>query len=66
MPNSGEREPVESTSTRKTGHHVEEWGHHPTVKTPTHNCSCLKELPGQKPTPATEDGLIGHQWEERP
>lgn len=26
----------------------EEWGCHPTVKTLTHNCSCLKELQGQK------------------
>ena len=32
MPNSGERELVESTSSRKTGHQVEEWGCHPTVK----------------------------------
>jgi hypothetical protein len=32
MPNSGERELVESTSSRKTGHQVEGWGYHPTVK----------------------------------
>ena len=32
MPNSGERELVESTSSRKTGHQVEGWGCHPTVK----------------------------------
>ena len=32
MPNSRERELVESTSSRKTGHQVEGWGCHPTVK----------------------------------
>ena len=32
MPYSGERELVESISSRKTGHQVEEWGYHPTVK----------------------------------
>ena len=32
LPNSGERELVESTSSRKTGHQVEGWGCHPTVK----------------------------------
>jgi hypothetical protein len=26
----------------------EGWGCHPTVKIPTHNCSCLKELQGWK------------------
>jgi hypothetical protein len=34
MPNSGGRELVESTSSRKTGHQVEGWGFHPTVKNP--------------------------------
>jgi hypothetical protein len=33
MPHSGERELVKSTSIRKTGHQVEEWGCHHTVKT---------------------------------
>jgi hypothetical protein len=32
MPNSGERELVEPTTRRKTGHQVEGWGCHPTVK----------------------------------
>jgi hypothetical protein len=32
MPKSRERELVESTSSRKTGHQVEGWGCHPTVK----------------------------------
>jgi hypothetical protein len=31
MPNSGERELVESTSSRNIGHRVEGWGCHPTV-----------------------------------
>ena len=48
MAYSGERELVESTSSRKTGHQVEGWGCHPTVKTLTQNCSCLKELQGCK------------------
>jgi hypothetical protein len=33
MPNRGERDLVESTSSRKTGYQVEGWGYHPTVKT---------------------------------
>jgi len=32
MPNSGVREIIESTSSRKTGHQVEGWSWHPTVK----------------------------------
>ena len=32
MPNSGKRKLVESMSRRKTGHQVEGWGCHPTVK----------------------------------
>ena len=32
MPNSGEREPEKCTFSRKTGHQVEGWGYHPTVK----------------------------------
>jgi hypothetical protein len=32
MPNIGERELVESTSSRKPGNQVEPWGCHPTVK----------------------------------
>jgi hypothetical protein len=32
MPNSVERELVESTSSRKIGHQVEGWSCHPTVK----------------------------------
>jgi hypothetical protein len=48
MPYSGERELVESTSSRKKGHQVEGWGCIPQSKTLTQNRSCLKELLGQK------------------
>ena len=41
---TGEREIVESTSSRKTGHQVEGWGCYPTVKTLTQNCSCLRMI----------------------
>jgi hypothetical protein len=40
MPDSRERELIESTSSRKTS---EGWGCHPIVTSLTHNCSCLKE-----------------------
>jgi hypothetical protein len=45
VPDSGERELVEPTSSGKTGHL---WGCHPTVTPLTHNCFCLKELQGWK------------------
>jgi hypothetical protein len=32
VPNSGKKKLVESTSSKKTGHQVERWGCHPTVK----------------------------------
>jgi hypothetical protein len=41
MPDSRERELIEPTSSRKTWHQVREC-FHPTVKSLTHNCSCLK------------------------
>ena len=42
---SGEREVIESTSSRKTGHPVEGCYCYPTgKKTLTQNCSCLKKL----------------------
>jgi hypothetical protein len=31
MPNSGERKIIESTTSRRTGHQVEEWGYYITV-----------------------------------
>ena len=48
MPYSREWELVETTSSRRIGHQLEGWGWHPTVKTLAQNCSCLKELQGQK------------------
>jgi hypothetical protein len=38
MPYRGEKELVEPTSSKKTGHQVEGWGCHPTVKALTQNC----------------------------
>ena len=42
IPDSRERELVESTSSRKTS--SEGWSCHPTVTTLAHDCFCLKEL----------------------
>jgi hypothetical protein len=47
IPYRGERELVESTSSRKTGHQVEGWGCHPTVRKSEPELF-LKELQGQK------------------
>jgi hypothetical protein len=60
MSNSGEREFVESTSSRKTGHQVEGLGCHPTVKTLTHNFFCLKKK--KKKTAGTN--VEKRQWKE--
>jgi hypothetical protein len=48
IPNSGEREIVKPTSSRKTGHQAEGWVAIPQSNTLTQNFSCLKELQGQK------------------
>jgi hypothetical protein len=48
MPYSRERELVESISSRKTGHQVRDGVAIPQSKTLTQNCSCVKELQGQK------------------
>jgi hypothetical protein len=48
MPYSRERESVEPTSSRKTGHQVKDGVAISQPKALTHNCSCLKELEGQK------------------
>ena len=48
MPNNGERELVESTSSRKPGHQVEEWGCHCTVKNADPELFLSKELQRQK------------------
>ena len=46
IPHSGEKELVESTSSRKILHQVEGWSCHPQSKTLTQNFYCLKELQG--------------------
>ena len=48
MPYSGERELVESTSRRKTGHQVEGRGCHPTVKTSDPELILSKRTAGTK------------------
>jgi hypothetical protein len=65
MHNSRERERIESTSSRKTGHQSEGWVYHPTVTPLTHNCFCLKELQGRKWREAPEkEGLAtGTKWD---
>jgi hypothetical protein len=48
MPNSGERELVESTSSRKSGHKLLGWGYHPTVKNTDPELFMYKRTPGTK------------------
>ena len=48
MPNSGERELVESTSSRKTGHQVEGWGCHPKVKNAGRELSLSESTAGTR------------------
>jgi hypothetical protein len=48
MPYSGERQLLNPTFSRKTGHQVRDGFTIPQSKTLTHNCSCLKELQGWK------------------
>jgi hypothetical protein len=48
MPYSGERELVEPTSSKKTGHQVRDGVTIPQSKTLTHSCSCMKDLQGWK------------------
>ena len=48
MPNNGERELVESTSSRKIGHQVERWGYHPTVKNSDPESFLSKRTAGTK------------------
>jgi hypothetical protein len=47
MSDSRDREIIEPTSSRRTGHQTREGGHL-IVTTLTHNCSCLRELQGWK------------------
>jgi len=46
-PHSGERELVEPTYSRKTGHQMRDGLARPQSKPLTHNCPCMKELQGQ-------------------
>jgi hypothetical protein len=48
MPNNGERELAESTSSRKIGHQVERWGYHPTVKNSDPESFLSKRTAGTK------------------
>jgi hypothetical protein len=48
MPNSGERELVESISNRKTGHQVEAWCCHPTIKNSDPALFLSKRTAGRK------------------
>ena len=48
MSNSWERELVESISSRKTGHQVEGWGCHPTVKNSDPELFLSKRTAGTK------------------
>ena len=48
IPNKGEIEPVETTSSRQAQLLVEEWNHLPISKFLTQQCSCPKERQGQK------------------
>jgi hypothetical protein len=48
MSNSGKRELVESTSSRKTGYQVEGWGCYPTVKKSDPELTLSKRTAGTK------------------
>jgi hypothetical protein len=65
MTNSEEMEFVEFISNRKIGHQVRERVAIPQSKTLTQNCSCLKELQGQKWRRAggNESPVTGPNWD---
>jgi hypothetical protein len=65
MPYSRERQLVELASSRKTGHPVRDGVALPQSKTLTHNCSCLKELQGQRWRRARGKGVpaTGPKWD---
>jgi hypothetical protein len=48
MPCSGERELVESSSSGETGHQVERWGCHPTVKSSNPELFLSERTTGKK------------------
>jgi hypothetical protein len=58
MLNSGERESVESISSRKTGQQVEGWGFHPTVKNSDPDLFLSKRTAGTKNGEETEGNEI--------
>jgi hypothetical protein len=64
MPDSRERELIEPTSSRKTGHQVRDGAAIPQSYL-SHNCSCLKELQGWKWRGARgkEGPVIGPKWD---
>jgi hypothetical protein len=62
MPNSGKKELVQSTSNRKTGHQVEGWGCHPTIKNSDRELFLSKRTAGKK----TEKRLRERRSSDRP
>jgi hypothetical protein len=58
MPYSGKRDLVESTSSRKTGHQVEDEVTIPQSKVLTQKYSCLKELQEKKIGEETEGKAV--------
>jgi hypothetical protein len=56
--NKGEREPVETIWRGWAWPLLEGWGHPPFSKNLTQNCSCLKEVQGQKGGVETEEKAI--------
>jgi hypothetical protein len=48
IPNSGERELVQSTSSKKTGHQMEGWGYHSTIKISDSELFLSKRIAGTK------------------
>ena len=62
MPYSGEKELVEPTSSRKTGHQVEEWGCHPKAKNSDPELSQSERNAGTK----MEKGLRKRRSSDRP
>jgi hypothetical protein len=65
MPNSGERELVQSTSIRKIGHQVERWGFHPTIKNSDPELILSKRNAGTKMEKRLGKGglVTGPKWD---
>jgi hypothetical protein len=62
MPDSRERELIEPTSSRKTGHQVEGWGCHPAVKNSDPELFLSKRAAGTK----MEKNLRERRFSDRP